>query len=296
MLRRRVARSASRARARPRARVGGRRRAAARTRRSPRSRRRVERLKAEVKRASRTCARLGKDATRRGPGPGADQRRDQPGAGDLARTDEVPGLALQVVQAAGRRAAVARARREELRACGSSRSASSRRATRARSRCSSAPRTRPLKFPGAAAYAALTPEALTTQRFANLTTYAGRRNAAKDLAITPQSPPATTALFADLSFDGGALVAFLDGKVKYLNRKDLGLAPTDPLVAGPASKSPLLQPLSTEYPTRPRPRAPRGPAPRCSSLRPPAWGPRTATQGIEPRGLHSRTRSSRRAS
>lgn len=102
------------------------------------------------------------------------------------------------------------------------------------------------KFPGATAYAELTPEALTKARFGNLTTYAGRRNAAKDLAITASSPPATTALLADLSFPDGALVAFLDGKVKYLNRRDLGLAPTDPLVAGPTSKSPLLQTLSTE--------------------------------------------------
>jgi hypothetical protein len=102
------------------------------------------------------------------------------------------------------------------------------------------------KFPGVSAYAPVTPEALATQRYANLTTYAGRRNAAKDLAITRESPPATTALLADLSFPDGALVAFLDGRVKYLNRKELGLAPTDPLVAGPTSKSPLLQTLSTE--------------------------------------------------
>jgi hypothetical protein len=108
------------------------------------------------------------------------------------------------------------------------------------------PADKALKFPGAAAYAAITPEALARERFPKLTTYAGRRNGAQGLAITPQSPPATTALLADLSFEGGALVAFLDGKVKYLTRKDLGLAPTDPLVAGPASKSPLLQTLSAE--------------------------------------------------
>jgi uncharacterized small protein (DUF1192 family) len=108
------------------------------------------------------------------------------------------------------------------------------------------PADRTLKFPGTKPYAALTSEALATQRFPNLTSYAGRRNAAKDLAITPQSSPAGTALFADLSFHDGALVAFLDGKVKYMSRKDLGLAPTDPLVAGPASKSPVLQTLSTE--------------------------------------------------
>ena len=41
-------------------------------------------------------------------------------------------------------------------------------------------------------------------------------------------------------------MAFLDGKVRYMNRRDLGLAPTDPIVAGAASKSPVLQALSIE--------------------------------------------------
>jgi hypothetical protein len=108
------------------------------------------------------------------------------------------------------------------------------------------PADRRLKPPGAAPYAAVTPEALRTQRFATLTSYAGRRNAVKELAITPASPPSTTALLADLSFSDGALVGFLDGKVRYLNRRDLGLSPTDPVVAGPASRSPLLQTLSAE--------------------------------------------------
>jgi hypothetical protein len=106
------------------------------------------------------------------------------------------------------------------------------------------PADKALSFPGTKPYGALTPDSLAKQRFPGLTSYAGRRNAA--LPITAQSPPATTALFADLSFGDGALVAFLDGKVKYLRRADLGLAPADPLVAGPASKSPLLQTLSAE--------------------------------------------------
>lgn len=108
------------------------------------------------------------------------------------------------------------------------------------------PADRALPFPGTAPYAEVTLAALTQRRFPRLTSYAGRRNAAPGLAITPQSPPATTALFADLSFGDGALVAFLDGKVRYLNRRDLGLSPTDPLVAGAASKSPLLQTLSSD--------------------------------------------------
>lgn len=108
------------------------------------------------------------------------------------------------------------------------------------------PADKKLAFPGVEAYAGVTVQALARQSFPNLTSYAGRRNAAPGLAITPTSPPATTALFADLSFSDGALVAFLDGKVRYMNRRDLGLAPTDPLVAGPTSKSPLLQTLSAE--------------------------------------------------
>lgn len=108
------------------------------------------------------------------------------------------------------------------------------------------PADKTLSFPGAAAFAGVTAEALARQRFPRLTSYVGRRNAVAELRITPQSPPATTALFADLSFGDGALVAFLDGKVKYLRRADLGLAPTDPLVAGPASRSPLLQTLSAD--------------------------------------------------
>ena len=108
------------------------------------------------------------------------------------------------------------------------------------------PADRTLKFPGIAAYLEVTTASLAKQRFPRLTSYAGRRNSVKELAITPESVPATTALFADLSLGDGALVAFLDGKVKYVRRADLGLAPTDPLVAGPASRSPLLQTLSAE--------------------------------------------------
>ena len=108
------------------------------------------------------------------------------------------------------------------------------------------PADKTLKLPGAAAYAGVTLEALAQRSFPALTSYAGRRNATPELAITPTSPPEKTALIADLSFPDGALVGFLDGKVRYLNRRDLGLGPTDPIAAGPASKSPLLQTLSSE--------------------------------------------------
>lgn len=108
------------------------------------------------------------------------------------------------------------------------------------------PADRQLAFPGTAAYAGVTLDSLRSQRFPRLTSYAGRRNGDAGFALTPQSPPATTALFADLSFGDGALVAFLDGRVRYLNRRDLGLGPTDPLVAGPTSKRSLLQSLSAE--------------------------------------------------
>jgi hypothetical protein len=108
------------------------------------------------------------------------------------------------------------------------------------------PADRALAFPGTASYAGVTLEALAQRSFPALTSYAGRRNAVKELAITATSAPDKTALFGDLSFSDGALVGFLDGKVRYLNRQGLGLGPTDPIVAGPTSKSPLLQTLSSE--------------------------------------------------
>ena len=108
------------------------------------------------------------------------------------------------------------------------------------------PADRALAFPGAASYSGVTLEALAQRSFPALTSYAGRRNAVKELAITPTSAPDKTALLADLSFPDGALVGFLDGKVRYLNRQALGLGPTDPIVAGPTSQSLLLQTLSSE--------------------------------------------------
>jgi|GEM_PF-4069980 len=108
------------------------------------------------------------------------------------------------------------------------------------------PADKALAFPGMEPYAAVTLEALAQRSFPALTSYAGRRNAVKELAITPTSAPDKTALLADLSFPDGALVGFLDGKVRYLNRQALGLGPTDPIVAGATSKSPLLQTLSAE--------------------------------------------------
>lgn len=108
------------------------------------------------------------------------------------------------------------------------------------------PADKALAFPGTASYAGVTLEALAQRSFPALTSYAGRRNGVKELAITPTSAPDKTALFGDLSFSDGALVGFLDGKVRYLNRQGLGLGPTDPIVAGPTSKSPLLQTLSSE--------------------------------------------------
>jgi hypothetical protein len=50
-------------------------------------------------------------------------------------------------------------------------------------------------------------------------------------------------VIADLSFDDVAIVGFTSGQVRAMTRDDLGLGPDDPLVAGDASKSPLLREL-----------------------------------------------------
>ena len=76
-----------------------------------------------------------------------------------------------------------------------------------------------------------------------LTSYVGRRSGA------PAGPgPGGVPLLADLSFadDGLVLVAFSGGRTETLDRAALGLAPGDPIVVGPASKSPLLAQLSDE--------------------------------------------------
>lgn len=70
--------------------------------------------------------------------------------------------------------------------------------------------------------------------------YAGR-----DFANHPisQDDPGPHAIGACVHHRRGALVAYDDGDVRYLERDELGLTPDDDVVCGPESKSPLLRQL-----------------------------------------------------
>jgi hypothetical protein len=74
-----------------------------------------------------------------------------------------------------------------------------------------------------------------------LTSYVGRRNAAADARLPDDALQKATPIVADLHFGDVALVGWSDGHVAAVDRAGLGLAAGDPLVAGPASKSPLLR-------------------------------------------------------
>ncbi len=79
-----------------------------------------------------------------------------------------------------------------------------------------------------------------------LTSYAGRRNSEREYLVTSDQEKVGTALIADLSFPDMAIVGFSDGSVKTMTRKELGLGPDDPIVAGDASNSDLLKKLSSQ--------------------------------------------------
>jgi len=76
--------------------------------------------------------------------------------------------------------------------------------------------------------------------FGDLTSYAGPAEPiTKDRLRGGPTP-----LLADLHVPDRAIVAFTTGEVRVLEREDLGLDDDDPIVAGPASRSPLLRKLS----------------------------------------------------
>jgi len=80
----------------------------------------------------------------------------------------------------------------------------------------------------------------------DLTSYAGRRNAEPEHLVTSDQEKVGTPLIADLHFPDMAIVGFSDGSVRVMDRKELGLGPKDPIVAGDASKSELLRQLSDD--------------------------------------------------
>ncbi len=89
----------------------------------------------------------------------------------------------------------------------------------------------------------LTMEALLAgEDFDDLTSYAGPAQVST-AAVTGKGP---VPILADLSFEDVVIVAFTDGSVRPMTRKDLGLARGDPIVIGPESKSEVLRALSYE--------------------------------------------------
>jgi hypothetical protein len=93
------------------------------------------------------------------------------------------------------------------------------------------------------AFRALTEERLRSGAdLRQLTSYVGRGLEPADRARDRAG--GAVPWIADLHFPGGVLVGFADGNVKWLTRADLGLGPSDPIVAGPASRSPLLRQLA----------------------------------------------------
>src|SRR5262245_26234021 len=77
-----------------------------------------------------------------------------------------------------------------------------------------------------------------------LTSFVGRR-APDDPSEGPGNTlPGSTPLIGDLPFPCGAIVGFANGEVKWLTRTELGLAPDDPIIVGPDSRSPILRDLA----------------------------------------------------
>ncbi len=104
------------------------------------------------------------------------------------------------------------------------------------------------KAGGVEAYAQVTLESLKTAdpRRGVLTSYVGRRNAERAHVITRALESPGVPVIADLSFPDGAIIGYTSGEAKWLTREELGLGPNDPIVAGDASKSPILRHLSSD--------------------------------------------------
>ena len=111
---------------------------------------------------------------------------------------------------------------------------------------------KPGTLPTPSSYAAVTVETLATLPVASLTSYAGRRNTDSRFRLPdgwlsrPDSWMGDEPILADLSLPDVAIVGFANGSARALEREELGLDPEDPIVAGDASKSPLLRALSDE--------------------------------------------------
>lgn len=109
--------------------------------------------------------------------------------------------------------------------------------------CPGSPDAQPM--PPRAAYEEVTKESLAAQRFPNLTDFAGRRNDEPAYRLQPGDHEREVPILGCRMVDG-AIVGFSNGRVRWLDRENLGLGPDDPIVFGDASKSPMLEPLSDE--------------------------------------------------
>lgn len=79
-----------------------------------------------------------------------------------------------------------------------------------------------------------------------LTSYAGRRNAAREWMLTPDALKKIVPILADLSFESVVIIAYSDGSVQVKTRKDLGIAPGVAITVGDDAPSELLRGLSLD--------------------------------------------------
>lgn len=103
-------------------------------------------------------------------------------------------------------------------------------------------RERSLGRVGVEAFAGLSRETLRdpTLPVGRLTSYLGPRAG----AVPDARHGYGTAVIADLSFPDVAIVGYTSGAVRILSRSDLGLEPSEPIVAGPKARDPDLRTLT----------------------------------------------------
>jgi hypothetical protein len=97
--------------------------------------------------------------------------------------------------------------------------------------------------PTGEAYERVTKDALTWRRFPELTDFAGRRNDEPAYVLDDEAETGNEPILA-CRYGGGVIVGFDDGRVRVVDREDLGLGPDEEIVFGEASTSPLLRKLS----------------------------------------------------
>lgn len=102
------------------------------------------------------------------------------------------------------------------------------------------------RFTDDEAWNAVTRESLRTRRFPHLTSYAGRRNDEPAYALDKVTDPGPHVLFGCRHHDDAVILAFTDGKVKYLEWEDLGLDDEPEILFGDGAPHPWLEALSED--------------------------------------------------